>query len=125
MILAQYTGGEAAPFLVHRIHSLCNHPLRVAERCRRSIARINDRIDVAAPASSGEDAGMADAGLEMVTLYVGSDAGAQFLRRQCLADAADIISRFPSTVKNAVRRIAPASIRRPRHSNLPIGSECS
>jgi hypothetical protein len=35
---------------------------------------------------------MADAGLDMVTLRVGPDAAAQFLRSQHLADAANIVA---------------------------------
>lgn len=35
---------------------------------------------------------MADAGLNMVTLHVGPEAAAQFLRSQCLAAAANVVA---------------------------------
>ena len=35
---------------------------------------------------------MADAGLNMVTLHVGPEAAAQFLRSQCLTDTANLVA---------------------------------
>jgi hypothetical protein len=71
-------------------------PRRVSERIGRSVAGVievpQDRIDVAAPAPSGEDPVMADAGLDMMTLHVGPEAAAQFLRSQCLAGTANVVA---------------------------------
>ena len=70
----------------------------------RSVAGVNDipqdRIDVAAPAPSGEDPVMADAGLEMATLHVGMRP----LHNSCAANVwpmPQISSRSPSTVRSA------------------------
>src|SRR5690242_13298778 len=49
------------------------------------------RIDLVVPALAGEHAVMADAGLHVMHLAIGAHAGAEVLRRQRLADRADIV----------------------------------
>src|SRR5260370_23041922 len=49
------------------------------------------RVDLVGPAAAAEDAVMADAGLHPMGLHERAQPAAQFLRRQGLADRADIV----------------------------------
>ena len=49
-------------------------------------------VDLAGPAFAGENPVMADAGLHVMRLHVGSQAAAQVLRRERLADGADVVA---------------------------------
>lgn len=69
--------------------------IALLQRGRALFAHVNEvphqRIDFRIPAPSVEYAVMADAGLDVVALHVGPDARAQVLRRECLADSANVI----------------------------------
>ncbi len=51
----------------------------------------DDGVDLARPAPAAEDAVMADAGLHVMPPQIGPDLAAQLLRRERLADGADIV----------------------------------
>src|SRR5215831_4070487 len=61
-----------------------------------SIARqdrvLQDRIDLVFPALAAEYPLMADAGLHVVALEIGSQPAAQVVRRDRLADGADVVA---------------------------------
>src|SRR5258706_10690523 len=50
------------------------------------------RIDARLPALAAEDAVVADARLDVVALQIGPHAAAQVLRREGLADGADVVA---------------------------------
>src|SRR5262249_29255963 len=52
----------------------------------------HDRVDLGLPAPAAEYAVMADAGLQVVALLVGLEAGAQVVRCRGLADGADVVA---------------------------------
>src|SRR3984893_6092678 len=74
------------------------HKSAKADLCggRFSIARqdrvAHDRINLAVPALAGKHAVVPDARLHVVALAVGLDAAAQILRRQRLAERADVVA---------------------------------
>src|SRR4051812_9427665 len=52
----------------------------------------DDRVDLLLPALAAEDAVVADAGLHVMRAQVGPQAAAEILRRQRLADRADVVA---------------------------------
>src|SRR5262245_4244825 len=53
---------------------------------------LDQRIDLQLPAPAAEDAVMADAELQVMALEIGAQARAHLLRRQRLADRADVVA---------------------------------
>src|SRR5262249_24493553 len=52
----------------------------------------DQREDLALPALPAEDAVMAGAGLQVVALHIGSEAGQEIMRRHRLTDRADVVA---------------------------------
>ena len=64
-----------------------------APRSLRDVDHVaHDRVDLVLPAPAAEDAVVADARLHVVRAQVGPQAAAQVLRRQRLADRADVVA---------------------------------